>query len=525
MKTRLSPALAAFLGCSVAAFADVKLPALISDNMVLLQDAKANVWGTADAGEKVTVKLGDKTASAAADENGKWSVKLEGLAPGSGKDMTVAGKNTITVKNVAVGEVWIASGQSNMEFGLQGANNSAQEIAAAKFPDIRVFTVTKKGSTTPLDDCTGKWEVATPETAGHFSAVGYFFARELHQKLKQPIGLIHTSWGGTPCETWIPESGMKSNETFGAHWQKKVAAYPAAKALYDQQLASAKEATEKAKAEGKPAPHGPRLPEGPENFSGMPSGLYNGMIAPVAPYTIRGAIWYQGESNAGPNNRGNMELYGQLFPVMILSWRYEFAKAQNVPRDEAEFPFLFVQLANFQKRFEQPTDSYWAQIREAQFGTLEVPRTGMALAIDVGEANDIHPKNKQEVGHRLALSALAQVYFQEMEYSGPLYSGMQIEEGKVRLNLANAQGLKTTDGGPIKGFALAGEDRKFHWAKAEIEHDHIVVSCAEVPSPVAIRYGWADNPEVNLVNGAGLPASPFRSDKWKQEPPPGAPGS
>ena len=525
MKTRLSPALAAFLGCSVAAFADVKLPALISDNMVLLQDSKANVWGTAAPGEKVTVTLGDKKAAAAADENGKWSVKLEGLAPGSGRDMTIAGKNTLTVKNVAVGEVWVASGQSNMEMAVKGAMNSEQEIAAAKFPDIRVFTVTKNGSKAPLDDCAGKWEIATPENAGHFSAVGYFFSRELHQKLKQPVGLIHTSWGGTPLETWIPESGMKSNEAFGEHWNKKLAAYPAAKEAFDKQVAAFKEATEKAKAEGAPAPHAPRAPEGPDNLSGMPSGLYNGMIAPVAPYTIRGAIWYQGESNAGLNNRGNMDLYGQLFPVLILSWRYEFAKAQGVPREESEFPFLFVQLANFQKRFEQPTDSYWAQIREAQLGTLEVPRTGMALAIDIGEANDIHPKNKQEVGHRLALSALAQVYFNEMEYSGPLYGGMQIEDGKVRLNLSNAQGLKTSDGGPIKGFALAGEDKKFHWAKAAIEGDHVIVSCAEVPSPVAIRYGWADNPDVNLVNGAGLPASPFRSDKWKQEPPPGAPGN
>ena len=525
MKTRLSPALAAFLGCSAAAFAEVKLPALISDNMVLLQDAKANVWGTADAGEKVTVTLGDKKVSTSADENGKWSVKLEGLTPGSGKEMTIAGKNTLSVENVAIGEVWVASGQSNMEFGLKGATNSGQEIAAAKFPDVRVFTVTKKGSKSPLEDCAGKWEIATPENAGHFSAVGYFFIRELHQKLRQPIGLIHTSWGGTPVETWIPESGMKSNVKFGEHWKKKLAAYPAAKEAFDKQMAEFNAAAEKAKAEGKPAPRGPRAPDGPEALNAAPSGLYNGMIAPVAPYTIRGAIWYQGESNAGPNNRGNMDLYGQLFPTMILSWRYEFANAQGVSRDEAEFPFLFVQLANYQKRNEQPTDSYWAQIREAQLGTLEVPRTGMALAIDVGEANDIHPKNKQEVGRRLALSALAQVYFQEMEYSGPLYSGMQIEDGKVRLNLANAQGLKTTDSGPIKGFTLAGEDKKFHWAQAKIEHDHIVISCPEVPEPVAIRYGWADNPDLNLVNSAGLPASPFRSDKWKQEPPAGAPGS
>lgn len=525
MKTRLSPALAAFLGLGVSAFAEVKLPALISDNMVLLQDAKANVWGTADAGEKVTVKLGDISAATTADANGKWSVKLEALKPGAGRDMTVAGKNSIAIKNVAVGEVWIASGQSNMEMAVKGAKDSEKEIAAANFPDIRMFTVAKKGSKTPLDDCTGKWEVVTPENAGHFSAVGYFFARELQQKLKQPVGLIHTSWGGTPCETWIPESGMNSNERFGAHWAKKLAAYPAAKEAYDKQLAEFKTVAEKAKAEGKAAPRPPRAPDGPDALNVAPSGLYNGMIAPVTPFTIRGAIWYQGESNAGPTNRGSMDLFGQIFPVMILSWRYEFAKAQGVPREESEFPFLFVQLANFHPRHEQPTDSYWAQIREAQTGALEVPRTGMAVAIDIGEAADIHPKNKQEVGRRLSLNALAQVYFQEVEYSGPLYRDMQIEDGKVRLNLSNAQDLKTTDGGPIKGFALAGEDRKFHWAQAKLDMDHIVVSSPDVPNPVAIRYGWADNPDVNLVNGVGLPASPFRSDKWKQEPPAGSAGN
>lgn len=525
MKINPAPALLVLLGSSFTALADVKLPAIISDNMILQQDTKANVWGWADPGEVVKVTLGDKSASTKADPKGHWSVKLDDLDPASGKEMTVAGTNTITIKNVAVGEVWIASGQSNMEFGVKGALNAGDEIAAAKFPDIRVFTVTKKGSTTPLDDCTGKWEAATPDTVGHFSAVGYFFVRELHQKLKQPIGLIHTSWGGTPIETWIPESGMKINPAFGEHWKKKLAGLPEAKIAYDAALAKWKEAAEKAKADGQPAPRPPRAPEGPDSLTGMPGGLYKGMIAPVAPFTIRGAIWYQGESNSGVNNRGNMDLYGQLFPTMILSWRYEFAKAQGIPREDSEFPFLFVQLANYRQHHPEPTDSYWAQIREAQTGTLEIPHTGMAVAIDVGEENDIHPKNKQEVGRRLALIAEAHAYFSEVEFSGPLYSGMQVEDGKVRLNLSNAEGLKSKDGGPIKGFALAGEDRKFHWADAVIDADHVVVSSPKVPNPVAIRYGWADNPDCNLVNGAGLPASPFRSDKWKQEPPPGSAGS
>jgi sialate O-acetylesterase len=510
------------LATTFTAAADVRLPAIISDNMVLLQDAKANVWGWADPGEKVTVKLGDATASATTSAEGKWSAKLEGLKPGSGLEMTIAGKNTLTIKNVAVGEVWLASGQSNMEWSIKNSADPEKEIAAANFPDIRVFTVARKGSPTRLDDVTGKWDVATPQTAASFTAVGYFFARELHAKLKQPIGVIHSSWGGTPVETWISPAGMKANPTFGDHWKKKLEEFPAAKERHEAAMKRHAEAAEKAKAEGKPAPRAPRAPDGPDAHFVAPSGLFNGMIAPLTPYTIRGAIWYQGESNAGKNNRGNMELYGQLFPTLILSWRYEFARAQELPREDSDFPFLFVQLANYFPRRDEPSDSYWAQVREAQFRTLEVPRTGMAVAIDIGEANDIHPKNKQEVGRRLALSALAQVYFQEMEYSGPLYSGMQVEDGQIRLNFSNSEGLKSKDGGPIKGFALAGEDRKFVWAEAKLEGDHVVVSSPKVPNPVAIRYGWADNPDCNLVNAAGLPASPFRSDDWPQNPPAGS---
>lgn len=520
---KLSPVL--LLATSVATLADVKLPALISDNMVLLQDTKANVWGWADPGEKVTVKLGDQSVAATTSDQGKWSAKLVGLKPGSGLDMTIAGKNTVTVKNVAVGEVWLASGQSNMEWTLNKANDAEKEMAECKFPDIRVFTVAKKGSANPLEDVTGKWEVATPENAPRFSAVGYFFSRDLNQKLKVPVGLIHSSWGGTPAETWLPDSAMKANPIFGEHWKKKQEDFPAAKVSFDELMKKHKEAVEKAKAENKPEPRAPRAPDGPDALFAAPMGLYNGMIAPLTPYTIRGALWYQGESNAGLKNRGNMEHYGQIFPTLILSWRYEFARAQEISREEGEFPFLFVQLANYYPRRDEPADSYWAQIREAQLGTLEVPRTGMAVAIDIGEANDIHPRNKQEVGHRLALSALAQVYFHELEYSGPLYGGMQVEEDKIRLNFSNSQGLKSKDGGPIKGFAVAGEDKKFYWADAKLEGDHVVVSSPQVKAPVAVRYAWADNPDCNLVNEAGLPASPFRTDKWPQNPPLGSAGT
>ncbi len=510
------------LATSIAALADVRLPAIISNNMVLLQDSKANVWGWAEPGEKVTVKLGDTSASAMADAKGRWAVKLVGLKPGIAGEMSVAGKNSLTVKNVAVGEVWLASGQSNMEWVVKNANHADVEIAACNFPELRVFTVTKKGSVTPLEDVTGTWDIATPENAPKFTAVGYFFARDVHKKLKVPVGLIHSSWGGTPVETWIPASGMSSNSAFGEHWKKSMAGYPEAKAAFDEQVQALAGAAEKAKAEGKPAPKAPRAPVGPNDLFAAPTGLFNGMIAPLTPYSIRGAIWYQGESNAGLANRGNMDLYTQLFGTMILSWRFEFARAQNIPREESEFSFLFVQLANFYPKRPEPADSYWAQIRDAQLATLEVPRTEMAVAIDIGEAADIHPKNKQEVGKRLALAALAGTYFEEMEYSGPIYGGMQTEEAKIRLNFSHAEGLKAADGGAIRGFAVAGEDKVFQWAEAVLEGDHVVVSSPKVSAPTAVRYGWADNPDCNLVNAAGLPASPFRSDQWKQNPPDGS---
>jgi sialate O-acetylesterase len=517
---------ALLLATTLPAVADVRLPALISDHMVLLAEPAANVWGWADPGEKVTVKLGTITADTNAGADGRWSVKLRGQTPGMAGDMTITGKNTLTVKDVAVGEVWLASGQSNMEWTLAKSANAEKELAAANFPGIRVFTVARKGSEKLLDDTVGKWDVATPQTAGGFSGVGYFFARELHHKLKQPVGLIHASWGGTPVETWMPESALRANPAFLDHWKRTVDNYPAAKAKSDAAQTEFRAASEAAKAAGKPGPAAPpRPPDGPDALYVAPGGLYAGMIAPVAPYTIRGAIWYQGESNAGPNNRGNMDLYAQLFPTLILGWRYEFGKAQGVTRDDSEFPFLFVQLPNYQARVAEPTDSYWAVIREAQAGALEIPRTGMATTIDLGEPNNIHPTNKQDVGHRLALAALAQVYFQEIEFSGPLYGGMQVEDDKIRLSFSNSTGMKSKDGGPLKGFALAGADKKFVWADAKLEGDHVIVSNAAIKEPVAVRYAWADNPEGNLVNEGGLPAAPFRSDKWPQTPPPNSAGS
>lgn len=499
--------------------AKIKLPALIADHMVLQRGERANVWGWASPGEKVAVKFADKTAEATAGADGKWSARLVGLETGASGDLTISGEDEKIVKDVIVGEVWVASGQSNMEMVVASSKDFEQEKAAANFPQVRQFILKKAASVAAKDDCVGEWLVTTPENVGRFSAVGYFFARELHRTLKIPVGVIHTSWGGTPAEFWTPAAVLEREPAFKRYfdrWEQEKKNYPQAKAAYDEARAKWQAEADKAKAAGQPLPVAPRAPRGGDDF-GAPGCLWNAMIEPVLPYTIQGTIWYQGEGNAGDEE--NAKLYRLLFPTMILSWRQAWSGAGLDKSDNREFPFLFVQLANYRTRYDEPVDSLWGVLRESQSLTLELPRTGMAVAIDIGDALDIHPKNKQEVGRRLALSALAQVYFQDIEYSGPLFSNAQEEDGKIRLSFRNSDGLKSSDGGKLKGFAVAGEDRKFVWADVEIDGDHVLVSSPQVAKPVAVRYGWADNPEVNLINGAGLPASPFRTDDWPQKPP------
>ena len=494
--------LAATALLALSAHADVKLPALISDNMVLMQETAANVWGWADPQEEVTVKLASKTGRATAGADGKWKVAITGLTPGLAGDMTISGKNTLTVRNVAVGEVWVCSGQSNMEFALKSAQDAATEIASSHRPEIRMFTVSKAPAAEPKDDCTGKWEVSTPQTSPRFSAVGYFFGRRLADDLKVPIGLIHSSWGGTPAQHWTPADVLAADPELQSSittWEAVKRNYPKAKAAYDVAIEKWKKEADAAKAAGQPAARPPQPPRGDPGGLGSPGSLYNGMIAPLTPYAIRGAIWYQGEANAG-----NGRLYRKLFPALIVSWRERW----GIP----EFPFLFVQLANYDAH------SNWPELREAQTMTLALPHTGMAVAIDLGEGGNIHPKNKQEVGRRLALNALATVYHRQVAFASPLLLKVQPQDGKLRITMSHAEGLKTTDGAAPKGFAVAGDDRIFHSARAEIAGDHIIVQSPEEPNPVAVRYAWENNPEVNLVNGAGLPASPFRSDDWPTQP-------
>jgi sialate O-acetylesterase len=488
------------------AHADIRLPALIGDNMVLQDGDRVAFWGWADPNEEIHVSVSwrDMEWTVQADNNGDWLFRMTPPRMGGPYTVTLKGKNTLTIKNILVGEVWVCSGQSNMQMSVRSAANAEQEIAAATYPKIRLFSVERTVAETPQSDCKGQWVECSPETVGDFSAAGYFFGRELFQQLDTPVGLIHSSWGGTPAESWTNRSRLEDKAVFEPilqRYQEALAKYPQAMVKYKEDLDKWGQAAEKARKEGTQVPPRPSAPLGP-GHPWSPAGLYNAMIAPLLNYTIRGAIWYQGESNAGRAYQ-----YRDLFRTMIESWWTGWGRTS--------FPFLFVQLANFHEVKPEPCDSDWAELREAQLMTLDLPSTGMAVIIDIGDARDIHPKNKQDVGKRLALWALAQTYGKNVEYSGPLYQSMEKKGQQVVLHFDHVGGGLVAKGdGRLTGFALAGEDRKFVWAEARIEGDTVVVSSEKVADPVAVRYAWADNPVCNLYNKAGLPASPFRTDGW-----------
>lgn len=509
------------------ATADVKLPGIFGDHMVLQRELPLPVWGWADAGEKVTVTLGDQSATATADADGKWSVKLPALSGGGPLTLKVQGANVVTIQDVLVGEVWLCSGQSNME-QQPGMNwgtpitNIDTEIAGANWPQIRFFTVKKATSLKPLDDVTGEWTVCSAETMKAFSAVAYFFGRDVHRKLGVPVGLVCSAVGATPAQGWIRREAQEADPEMKRNveeWERRAANYDVEKKFYDGIVERWEQAVAKAEAEHQSLAERQRIGgrpvwwNDPINSTHRPGNLYNGMIAPLIPCAIRGVIWYQGESNAN-----FPDLYARLFPLLIEDWRKQWGQ---------DFPFLFVQLANFMARSKDPTDSNWARLREAQFKALRLPGTRMAVAIDIGDANNIHPVNKPEFGRRLALAALGTVYGKtDCVPSGPLFDRHKVEGDKVRLHFTQVDGgLVSTAGGNLVGFAIAGADRRFSWGDARIEGDTVVVSSPNVPQPVAVRYGWADNPEVSLYNKAGLPASPFRTDDWPYAPPPPPPAS
>ncbi len=637
---------------SVPLAAHVRLPAIFSDHMVLQRDTRVPVWGQADPGRRVIVEIGQQRKEAIADAAGRWRVDLDPLPAGGPWVLKIVGIDTLRIRDVLVGEVWLASGQSNMEMSVERVRNAEAEIQAANYPQIRLFTVKRAVSLRPLNDVASDgWHACNPQSVRRFSAVAYFFGRELYRKLGVPIGLVHSSWGGTPAEAWTSREGIETLPDFttalarldsldkgvdlmkrfwqrrraqrgaflewvaslaaldtgftasppwftenldvsrwdtmtlpvnwedtqlgefdGVVWFRKRVSLPASWAGQDLVLRLGPindidttwfNGVKVGGVEGydqlrvyrvpgrlvKPGQNGlvvrvldygnrgglwgrpeqlrlvwpkrdsmslagvwryrpglsladaPPRPKEPRWPTHRPTVLYNAMIAPLVPFAIRGVIWYQGEANASRAYQ-----YRRLFPTMIQDWRQHWG--------QGDFPFLFVQLANFRARKPEPGESDWAELREAQTMALKLPNTGMAVIIDIGEANDIHPKNKQDVGRRLARIALAKVYGKKLVCSGPMYRGMKIEGSRIRLFFDHVDGGLVAKGGELRGFAVAGPDRVFRWAQAKIEGSTVVVWSPEVPHPVAVRYAWADNPDCNLYNRAGLPASPFRTDDW-----------
>jgi sialate O-acetylesterase len=447
---------------ALAAAADVEVAPIFGDGMVVQREQPIPVWGRAEPGERVRVQLGPRSASTVAGQDGRWRVHLEALKARGPFDLHIRAGNEVLFREVLVGDVWLCSGQSNMEWPLSAMEGGELAVARATRPDLRLFQVRQEAAEEPASEISGSWAKCRPESAAGFSAVGYVFGRELAEALGVPIGLVQATWGGTPAEAWTARACMEA----------------------EPRLAGSL---------GRPA----------RQSQSRPAALFNGMIAPLSPFAIRGVVWYQGEANVSLE-----DAYRLLFPALIRCWRTQWARE--------DMPFLFVQLAGYGKPADRPGDSAWARLREAQAAALELRHVGMAVAIDVGD-EDIHPRDKLTVGRRLALVALSKVYaHSKTDALGPRFAKLDLEDGSARVSFANAQGLAAR-GGPPSGFAIAGEDRLWHAAQAKIEGECVVLSSPAVPRPVAVRYAWADRPEVNLYDAAGLPAEPFRTDDWPAE--------
>lgn len=484
--------------------ADVRLPALLTDHAVLQRDQPIHVWGWASAGEKVSVSFRKQRIETEGDASGKFSVYLQPEQAGGPDRLEIRGKNRIRLDDVMVGEVWVASGQSNMAWIVKNSNDAENEIANADHPGIRIFKVKLVTAEQEKEDVEGQWVQVSPKTIPDLTAVGYFFARHLREETDLPIGVIQSAWGGTPAEAWTSQRTLEMDESLTGYlrrWRSVEEAYPRAMVQYQSALRAWETQAAAARRDKREdeIPTQPRAPRGP-GHQHEPASLYNGMIAPLVPYGIRGAIWYQGENNAG-NALGSE--YRHLFRAMIEDWR----RAWGV----GDFPFLFVQLANYGRVSDE---AEWEELRESQLQTLSVRNTGMAVTVDIGNPQDIHPRNKQDVGKRLALPALHMVHGEDdLVYSGPILRQAVQEGSSMRLWFDHVgSGLDLRNGSA--GFEIAGADGIFHSATAEIEGASLVVSRAETADPRAVRYAWRAAPEVTLFNKEGLPASPFRTDHW-----------
>jgi sialate O-acetylesterase len=492
-----------FLLFAVVAFAEVKPAALFNDHMVLQRGMSVPIWGTAAPGEAVKVTLNGQSRSTTAGQDGKWMLRLRKLKAGGPYEMQIQGTNSLTIHDVLVGEVWLGSGQSNMAFTVSkkvayyaGMLDEEKEIAAANYPTIRMFTVKEKKSYTPKDDAIGEWKICSPETVPGFSAVGYLFARDLQQRLHVPVGILTVAYGASTAEAWAP--------------REAVAADPQLKPMLDRFDALEdfyKTHPGATAAEAPPAPQTingrsavrPGPMRDPVEDQHEPTVLFNGMLHPVIPYGLRGAIWYQGESIVG--GKEGLTLYPHVMATMVTEWRKLWG--------EGDFPFYAVQLPALKNVSNNPL------VREGQAQILSLSNSGLAVTIDVGDPDNVHPKDKEPVGERLALIALANVYGRKLEFAGPRYNSMKVESNAIRIRFTHVDGGLVAKDGPLKWFQIAGADQQFVYAEATIDGDSVLVKSGKVTVPVAVRYAWANYPiGCNLTNAAGLPAAPFRTDAW-----------
>jgi len=477
---------------ALCAAAEVRLPVLLSDGAVLQRDMPMHFWGTADPGESVTVTFRDHSGTATADSFGRWHVYLPAAPAGGPYDIAVEGSNRIVLHDVLIGDVWVASGQSNMEFPMRRLQDAEQEIAAAKLPKVRLLQVERTHSEYPLSEASAKpWAHCSPESVRDFSAVAYYFAREISQKRNVPVGVIGSWWGGTVAEAWTSMEALSSDPALMQLFAVRARMMDDRTEVLLQQKQEAVE-TEAARAKGLPPPKFKWHPQ-PEMW--QPAALFNAMISPLTPYPIRGVIWYQGESNSIIERAPY--LYGRQFETLIRDWRNHWG--------EGDFPFLFVQISSFKSTSAED----WSTIREAQRLALTLRNTGMAVTVDIGNPDDVHPLDKLDVGHRLALIARATVYGEPIESSGPLFREVTRESNGLRVWFDHVGTGLTLKGAALTSFEIAGSDKKFQSAEAHIDGDTVVVTSSAVPNPTAIRYGWANSPECNLFNKDGLPASPF----------------
>ena len=485
----------AFLGIcclsfAASSYADVQLPGIISDHMVLQRGAPVRIFGKAQPGEAVAVSFRGQTAQTTTDPLGRWEVWFNPLTTGAAADMTIKGANTLTVADVIVGDVWIGSGQSNMQWTVKDSDNADAEIASANYPQIRLFYVPRKTASTPVDDVDAKWIVCSPESVPGFSAVLYYFGREMHKDTKVPMGLIHSSWGGTPIASWISGPSLMGNarlQPFLGYWQNAIVSYPANYARYEQNV-------KKWEASGSQGAR-PAAPLGP-GHAHEPTTLYNAMIAPLIKYTIKGALWYQGETEAG---RAQGDIYGEALMTLVSDWRRAFG--------QGDFPFYWVQLANYANATK---NGHWMLVQEGQVKATALRNTGVAIINDIGNQTSIHPTNKQDVGRRLAMLA-------QNSGESPQYRQFTREGSAIRIWFDHAgKVLKVQGSGPLSGFQIAGSDRKYVAAVARIEGTTVVVSSPDVAEPRSVRYAWDYYPDANLVNESGLPASLFRTDDRDQ---------